>query len=597
MSKKLKIRDITLRDGQQSLFATRMNQSQVDQVLEEYKGAGFYALEVWGGAVPDSVMRYLKEDPWERLEKIKAGVGDTSLLTALSRGRNLFGYNPYPEKVIEGFNRQAIESGIGIMRIFDALNDVDNMKSTIKYVKENGGLADCAVCYTVDPRFTTREKLKALLRGKTLPSHVFTLDYFVDKAKQMEALGADMITLKDMAGLIPPYKTAELFRRFKNELSIPVDFHTHCTPGYGLPAAVMAIKNGADIVDTAIMSFGGGPAAPAFELVKVFADKLGIEMDVDMKAVKRIDEKLKIIRQDLSEYDNYDVAPKSFNPATDTLPPEIEGLFDQALEYMDKEVEEEKMIQATQAIEAYFGFPPPNENVKNAEIPGGMYTNMLSQLKQLKLDHKVNRVLELVPVVRVKAGCPPLVTPTSQIVGVQAVNCVIDESAGKPYYTNVSTQFRELVKGTYGKTPIPIDPDFREKIAGIREEKPYDASAYKKQENPVLPEAGDRKLAENEKEELLLELFPAVAKPFLKERKINEHQEKVREKREKEQAWLQKEKDKYNTLSDREKLERLQKGLYNYKWSSGQGYIDIDDDEDMDTPGIDEATTYLGKEE
>lgn len=576
MGRKLKIRDVTLRDGQQSLFATRMRQEQVDKVLADYKEAGFYAMEVWGGAVPDSVMRYLKEDPWERLEKIKEAVGDTSLLTALSRGRNLFGYNPYPEKVIEGFNRRAVESGIGIMRIFDALNDVDNMKSTITYVKQNGGLADCAVCYTVDPRYTTREKLKALLHGKILPSNIFTLDYFVDKAKQLENLGADMITLKDMAGLIPPMKTAELFKRFKKELSIPVDFHTHCTPGYGLSASLMAIINGADIIDTAIMSFSGGPAAPPFELIKVFADKLDIEVDVNMDAVRRIDEKLKFIREDLSEYDNYKMFPKSFDPEKDELPKEIDHLFDMAIEYAKKE-DEEKLMETTQLIEEYFNFPPANENVKNAEIPGGMYTNMLAQLKQLKLEDKVDRVLELVPLVRVRAGCPPLVTPTSQIVGVQAVNCVIDENSGNPYYTNVSNQFRELVKGTYGKTPIKIDPDFREKIAGVREETPYDESSYQKQDNPELADAGGRKLAEGEKEELLLELFPAVAKPFLKERKVNEYQQKIQAKREAEEARLRKEKEKYDKLSDKEKMERLKDGLYNYQWTS-----DLHDVDDVD---------------
>ncbi len=578
MARNLKIRDVTLRDGQQSLFATRMKQQQVDQVLEDYRDAGFYALEVWGGAVPDSVMRYLKEDPWHRLESIKEGIGDVSLLTALSRGRNLFGYNPYPENVIEGFNRNAVQSGIGIMRIFDALNDVENMKTTIKYVKESGGLADCAVCYTVDPSYTTKEKLKALLHGRILPSNIFTLDYFVNKAKQLEALGADMITLKDMAGLIPPMKTAELFHRFKNELGIPVDFHTHCTPGYGIPAAVMAMKSGADIVDTAIMSFAGGPAAPPFEIIKVFADKMNINIDVNMKAVKRIDDKLKKIRKDLEEYDNYKMYPKSFNPETDELPAEIDGLFDKALEYADKG-NEDKLVETSQLIEEYFNFPPANENVKNAEIPGGMYTNMLAQLKQLKLEDKLDRVLELVPLVRVRAGCPPLVTPTSQIVGVQAVNCAIDENAGNPHYTNVSNQFRELVKGTYGKTPIPVDPDFREQIAGVREEIPYDDSSYQEQENPVLKDAGGRKLAENEKEKLLLELFPSVAKPFLKEKKVDEYQAKVRAEREAEEEELRKEKEKYEKLSDEEKMERLKKGLYSYEWTSNTNY---DDEEDME---------------
>jgi len=178
MKRKLLIRDLTLRDGQQSLFATRMNQEQVDKVIPLYKEANFYAMEVWGGAVPDSIMRYLGENPWDRLEKIKVAIGDSCKLTALSRGRNLFGYNPYPEEVIEGFCRYAIQSGIGIMRIFDALNDVDNIKSSIKYVKENGGIADATVCYTVDPHFSSKDRIKALLRAKLLPNNIFTDEYF-----------------------------------------------------------------------------------------------------------------------------------------------------------------------------------------------------------------------------------------------------------------------------------------------------------------------------------------------------------------------------------------------------------------------------------
>ena len=203
MAKVLKIRDLTLRDGQQSSFATRMTQAQVERCLPYYKDAHFFAMEVWGGAVPDSVMRYLNENPWTRLESIKEAVGDVSKLTALSRGRNLFGYAPYTDEIIEGFCRNSIESGLGIMRIFDCLNDVDNVKSTIKYVKKYGGIADCAVCYTVDPKYPKLgfwDKLK----GKKNPAQVFTDDYFVGKAKELAALGADMITIKDMSGLIPP---------------------------------------------------------------------------------------------------------------------------------------------------------------------------------------------------------------------------------------------------------------------------------------------------------------------------------------------------------------------------------------------------------
>ena len=174
MSRKLLIRDLTLRDGQQSLFATRMSQKQVDRVLPFYKDAGFYAMEVWGGAMPNSIMRYLGENPWKRLQTISKEMDGKSKLTALSRGRNLFGYAPYPDEVIEGFCRNAIESGLNIMRIFDALNDMENVKSTIKYVKKFGGIADCAVCYTVDPHFTSGERLKAALKGQKLPKEVFT---------------------------------------------------------------------------------------------------------------------------------------------------------------------------------------------------------------------------------------------------------------------------------------------------------------------------------------------------------------------------------------------------------------------------------------
>ena len=230
MARKLLIRDLTLRDGQQSAFATRMSQQQINRVIGYYKDAKFYAMEVWGGAVPDSVMRYLSENPWTRLESIKKEIGDVSKLTALSRGRNLFGYAPYTDEIIEGFCRNAIESGLGIMRIFDALNDVDNVKSTVKYVRKYGGIADCAVCYTIDPQYppqTFGQKIKALFGGPKPPKKVFTNEYFLGKAKQMEALGANMITIKDMSGLIPPHRAYELVKLFKENLSIPVDFHTH----------------------------------------------------------------------------------------------------------------------------------------------------------------------------------------------------------------------------------------------------------------------------------------------------------------------------------------------------------------------------------
>jgi len=532
MTKKLLIRDLTLRDGQQSQFATRMNQEQVDRVLPFFKKAGFYAMEVWGGAVPDSVMRYLNENPWDRLEKINKGIDKNSKLTALSRGRNLFGYNPYPEDVIEGFNRNAVRSGIDIMRIFDALNDIDNMRSTINYVKENGGQTDCCICYTVDPKFSSMDRIKAFFKRKRLPKTLFSTDYFVNKAIELEKLGADIITIKDMAGLVDPASSGELIRELKKKVSVPIDLHTHCTPGYGLGSVLMAMINGVDIVDTVIMPFAGGPAAPAFELVQIFADKLGFDTGVDLNEVRKIRTELHNIRKELDEFDQYKLFPKDLDPAED-LEPEVEKLFNRAIDAA-KNNRIEEVIKTTQAIEKHFNFPAPNDVVRIAQIPGGMYTNMLAQLQAAKMGHLLDKVLKTVPIVRLDSGVPPLVTPTSQIVGIQAVTSVRNLNAKKDFYDSTSVQFVNLVKGLYGKTPWPIDPDFREKITGNPDETPYDTSGHVKEPNLTLDEFGGVKIAQNEKEELLLELFPAVAKGFLKGlreaefcRKFKEEQERT----------------------------------------------------------------------
>lgn len=515
MAKVLKIRDLTLRDGQQSSFATRMTQAQVERCLPFYKDAKFFAMEVWGGAVPDSVMRYLSENPWTRLESIKAAVGDVSKLTALSRGRNLFGYAPYTDEIIEGFCRNSIESGLGIMRIFDCLNDVDNVKSTIKYVKKYGGIADCAVCYTVDPKYP-KLGFWDRLRGKKNPDLVFTDDYFVGKAKELAALGADMITIKDMSGLIPPQRVSALIKKLKAAVSIPIDFHTHCTPGYGLASVYAAIAAGVDVVDTNCWWFGGGTGAPALELVYLFCQKMGIELGVNMEAVAKINAELESIRTELnvSVFGKDKPAPKAFNPLTDAVPAEVEAELNRAVKAAQSE-DFATLLAAAQAIEAYFGFPAPNKLVQEAEIPGGMYSNMVAQLQALKAEDILPRAMELIPTVRLSAGLPPLVTPTSQIVGAQAVNCALDEKAGRAMYTTKNNQFVNLVKGEYGKTPVAIDPEFRLQICGVREETAYDISKYQRQPNPQLPEAGGVLLAENEKEELLLELFPLVAKPYL----------------------------------------------------------------------------------
>ncbi len=537
MKRKILIRDLTLRDGQQSQFATRMSQRQVDRVLSLFKKAHFYAMEVWGGAVPDSVMRYLNENPWHRLEKIKEGIGEASLLTALSRGRNLFGYNPYPDEVIEGFCRNAIRSGVNIMRIFDALNDLSNQVSTIRFVKEQGALADCAVCYTTDPQFSIGERIRARITGKRIPGPIFTVRYFVEKAKELEKMGADLITIKDMAGLIHPKAAAELTRALKREISVPIDLHTHCTPGYGLGSVLMAMVNGADIVDTVMMPFAGGPAAPAFELVQIFADKLGIETGVDLSAIPDLQRELMEVRRELANFDQYKMFPRLINPGAYHLEPAINELFDAAIAAAQKD-DIATVIRTTQAIERHFNFPPPDDLVRIAQVPGGMYTNMLAQLQQAKLGHLLNEVLAAIPRVRLDSGLPPLVTPTSQIVGIQAVNCIIDRNNGKPFYTTKSAQFVNLVKGVYGKTPYPVDPEFRFAIAGTREETPYDTSCYRKEDNPPLPDYGGVRLAQDEKEELLLDLFPQVARGYLTSLRRREWELTERKRREEEQERI-----------------------------------------------------------
>ena len=525
-TKKLKIRDLTLRDGQQSLFATRLKQSDIDPLLPLYKDAGFYIMEVWGGAVPDSVMRYLDESPWVRLRTISKAIGGKSLLSALSRGRNLFGYVPYPDSVLEGFYKEAIANGLNVMRIFDALNDIDNVKESIRLINELGGIADAAVCYTVDPKEEAPAKkgFLASLFGKKekAPEKIFTDEYFVQKAVEMERLGAKIITLKDMAGLVNPLRAASIIGKLKAAVKVPVDFYTHCTPGYGLASSLMAILNGVDILDTNIWFFGEGSAAPAIELVYIFCQKLGVEVDVNMEKVGEIRDRLESIRRNLADVDlNKDHFPRHFNPLTDKLPADIDALFDSAIAAA-KAGNEEALLDACHAIEDYFGFPKPNLLVKEAEVPGGMYSNMVAQLKALNSSDLLEDAMKLIPKVRRDAGLVPLVTPTSQIVGAQAVNLAIDRKKGNPDYTNTSNQFISLVKGEYGHTPAPIDPAFRKKITGDATERPYDVSKYKKPENPTVDDLGGVKLASNNEEYLLLELLPNVANKFLRNRRAEE---------------------------------------------------------------------------
>ena len=479
-------------------------------------------------------MRYLDESPWNRLRSVDAVMKGKSLLTALSRGRNLFGYVPYPDTVLEGFYKEAISNGLNVMRIFDALNDIDNVKESIRLINELGGIPDGAVCYTVDPKDENEAPVEqpkqgffARLFGKKQEpvvaeqKKIFTDEYFVGKAKEMEALGAKIITLKDMAGLVNPSRAASIISKLKAAVNVPIDFHTHCTPGYGLASSVMAIINGVDILDTNIWWFGGGSAAPAIELVYLFAQKLGVEVDVNMEAVGQIRNQLLSARESLKEFD-LGKLPKPFDPLNDKLPAEIEAQLDKAVAAA-KANNEEALLAACHAIEEYFGFPKPNELVKNAEVPGGMYSNMVAQLKALQAEDLLDDAMRLIPKVRRDAGLVPLVTPTSQIVGSQAVFVALDRKKGNADYSNLSNQFISLIKGEYGKTPVAIDPAFREQITGDATERPYDVSKYKQPENPTLDEFGGVNLASNTEEMLLLELLPNVANGFLRKRRAEEN--------------------------------------------------------------------------
>jgi pyruvate/oxaloacetate carboxyltransferase len=333
-----------------------------------------------------------------------------------------------------------------------------------------------------------------------------------------------MITIKDMAGLVEPRRAYELVRAIKAETGLPVDFHTHCTPGFGLASMLMAMVAGVDIVDTVVLSWSGGPAAPAYEIVQLFADRLGLDTGVDKAAVAAIDTELRSIRTELAAYDHFKAnKPPVLDLSVHALSPEDGRLFDLAVEAATAARPRfDRVLGLCRAIESRFHYPEPDAIVQKAQIPGGMYTNMLAQLKDYKLESRLSEALALVPQVRLDAGLPPLVTPTSQIVGAQAVNCIVDEAQGKAMYTNVSKNFAELVRGSYGKTPLAIDPEFRAKICGHAEERPYDVSAYQKPHNPELIEFGGEKLAKGEKEELLLELFPSVAEKFLKGKRRTE---------------------------------------------------------------------------
>lgn len=391
---KIKICETVLRDAHQSLVATRMTTEQMLPILKAMDEVGYYSLEAWGGATFDSCLRFLNEDPWDRLRKIRDAVKNTKL-QMLFRGQNILGYRHYADDVVEYFVQKSIANGIDIIRIFDALNDPRNLKTAINATKKEGGHVQAAISYTTSPVHSNKG--------------------FAKYAKQLEEMGADSICIKDMAGLLKPYDAYELVKLIKQAVKIPVQLHTHYTAGLASMTLLKAIEAGVDIVDTAISPLSMGTSQPPTE--SLAAALAGTQYDTGLDLAK------------------LDVISKHFTKIRE--------------EYLASGLLDPKVLKV-------------NVNALLYQVPGGMLSNLISQLKQAGKSDKLNDVLAEVPNVRRDAGYPPLVTPSSQIVGTQAVFNVL----GGERYKMVTKEFKGLVRGEYGKTPVDIDPTFRKQIIG-----------------------------------------------------------------------------------------------------------------------------------
>lgn len=394
MAKKLYITDTILRDAHQSQAATRMRIEDMIPALEQLDEVGYWSLECWGGATFDACMRFLDEDPWERLRTFKKHMPNTKL-QMLFRGQNILGYKHYADDVVEEFVKKSIENGIDVIRIFDALNDVRNLETAINAAKKYGGHVQAAISYTTGP--------------------VFDNEYFCNYAKQLENAGADSICIKDMAGLLTPYGTFSLVKDLKKTVNIPIQLHSHYTSGLASMVHLKGIEAGVDAIDTAMSPLAMGTSHPATESMVAALQGTEYDTGLDLKALTEIREFFMPLRE---KY----IADGLLNP---------------------------KML----GVDA---------NTLLYQVPGGMLSNLLNQLKQAGKEDKLEEVLAEVPRVRKDSGYPPLVTPTSQIVGTQAVfNIIMGER-----YKMVTKEFKDMVAGKYGKTPCEIDPEFRKQIVG-----------------------------------------------------------------------------------------------------------------------------------
>ena len=442
VANKVMFTETVLRDGQQSQIATRMPIEDMLPILETMDQAGFRALEMWGGATFDSCLRFLNEDPWDRLRTIRSHVKNTKLQMLL-RGQNLLGYRNYADDVVRAVVRKSIENGIDVVRVFDALNDVRNLKTSIEACKEAGGECQCAISYTTSP--------------------VHTVPYFVKLAKQMADFGADSICIKDMAGNLTPSDAYDLVSGIKAEVTVPLEVHTHATAGIAEMTYLKSVEAGADIIDTCISSFSAGTSQPATESMHIALTGLGVETGLDLDKLSEIAEHFNGVRDKFRE--------------SGVLNPKVKDTSPKALVY---------------------------------QVPGGMLSNLLSQLTEQGNADKYEEVLAEVPRVRADMGYPPLVTPLSQMVGTQALMNVISGER----YKMIPKEIKDYVRGQYGAAPVAISDEIREKVIG--DEQPITcrpADLIEPQLPKLCEEIAD--YARSEEDVLSYALVPQQARDFL----------------------------------------------------------------------------------
>ncbi len=447
--KKIGFTETVLRDANQSQIATRLPFDKFEPILETMDKAGYYSVECWGGATFDSCLRFLDEDPWDRLRKIRAKMPNTKLQMLL-RGQNLLGYKHYPDDVVRKFIQRSVANGIDIIRIFDALNDTRNIKVAVEETVKCGAMASGAISYTTSP--------------------VHSIENYAKLVKEMEEMGVASICIKDMAGVLTPHEAYELVKAIKETVKLPVVVHTHCTAGMAYMTLLKSIEAGADVIDTAISCFSGGTSQPSTETLYFALEQLGYETGLDSKMLKDVKDFFLPIRNEYIENGTLD--PIALSTDSDCL---------------------------------------------NYQVPGGMLSNLISQLKNLNAMDRFNEVLEETPRVRADLGYPPLVTPMSQMVGVQATqNVLLGER-----YKNIGKEVKSYVRGEYGKAPGEIDPDVVKKVLG--DEKPIEgrfADTLEPEFDKIKAELGDT--ARCDEDVLSYIAFPQVAEKFFAQRKEKE---------------------------------------------------------------------------